>query len=229
MTDSGKQISIVGRLGVFPLVRLTLPSRRIFAFLALYADPVSRVIAADHLWADQPEAQARANLRRALWQSPPGWVVSSSDELHLDASVDLPLARRIAARVLDGGELTLTEISILSNDLLPGWHEEWVIAAQDAFHLLRVQALEAACLTMSTIGHHALATQAGTAALAAEPLRESAAAALIRAHLLEGNRYAADRRFHDFGRTLYAELGVAPNPALVAAIARVDENTIPSD
>jgi DNA-binding SARP family transcriptional activator len=224
MADPSKHIAIVGRLGVFPPVRLTLPARRILAFLALHTEPVSRVIASSLLWTDQPDVQARANLRRALWQCPPGWVVASGDELHVDALVDLPGARRLAARALDGGELSLDEISVLSEDLLPGWHEDWVLAPQEAFHLLRVQALESACLTMSTAGHHALATQAGTAALAAEPLRESAAAALIRAHLCEGNRYAANQRFHDFCRTLYAELGVAPNPALVAAFTSADRD-----
>lgn len=218
MAGYQRQISIVGRLGIFPPTRLTLPSRRILAFLALHGRPVSRSLAADRLWPDQPESQARASLRRALWQSPPSWVVTVDDQLELDAAVDLPGAHRAAARALAGGELTLDEIEMLSEDLLPGWHEEWALTAQDSFHLLRVQALETACTTMATAGHYALATQAGTAALAAEPLRESAAAALIRAHLLEGNRYAAARRFRDFCRALHAELGVAPNPGLVAVL-----------
>lgn len=218
MTDTRRHISIVGRLGVSPLVSLTLPARRILVFLALHSDSVSRGVAAGELWPDQPEAHARANLRRALWQSPPGWVLSSADDLMIDAVVDLPVARGIAVRALDGSALTLAEIELLSVDLLPGWHEEWVVSAQETFHLLRVQALEAACLSMATAGQHALATQAGMAALTAEPLRESAAAALIRAHLLEGNRYAAARRFHDFCRVLHSELGVAPNAALVAAL-----------
>jgi hypothetical protein len=41
--------------------------------------------------------------------------------------------------------------------------------------VLPVQALEATCRTMALSGQHALATQAGAAAIAAEPLRESAA------------------------------------------------------
>ena len=218
MAESTRRISIVGRLGVFPSTRLTLPARRILTFLALHDDPVSRGVAAGRLWPDQPDLAARANLRRALWQSPPGWVSSFADDLSIEAQVDLPDARRVAARALDSGELTLREITMLSEDLLPGWHEEWVLAAQDAFHLLRVQALESACITMTNAGHHALATQAGVAALAAEPLRESAAAALIRAHIIEGNRYAAARRFQDFASLLQRELGVAPNASVMAAL-----------
>ncbi len=218
MTRPNRRVSIVGRLGVFPAVRLSLPSRRLFAYLALHHQSASRGVAAAALWTDLPEAQARTNLRRALWQSPAGWVVATGDELELCATVDLEHAHATALKALEGGHLNLAEIELLSEDILPGWYEDWVLPAQDAFHLLRVQALEAACVTMTEAGMYALATQAGTAALAGDPLRESAAAALIAAHLREGNRYAASRRFSDFERTLQLELGVRPDPALAAAV-----------
>jgi DNA-binding SARP family transcriptional activator len=218
VTRPGRRVSIVGRLGVFPAAHLSLPSRRLFAYLALHHQEVSRGIAAAALWTDLPESQGRTNLRRALWQSPPGWINASGDELELCATVDVQHARATALRALEGGHLTFAEIELLSEDILPGWYEDWVIPAQDAFHLLRVQALEAACVTMTEAGLYALATQAGTAALAGDPLRESAVAALIAAHLREGNRYAASRRFTDFERTLNVELGVRPSPALRAAV-----------
>ena len=55
-------------------------------------------------------------------------------------------------------------------------------AGQDAFRLLRVQALEAACRTMAASGNYALATQAGAAAIAAEPLRNPLPKHCITAH-----------------------------------------------
>lgn len=219
MAHSNRWLSIVGGLGVFPAVRLSLPSRRLFAFLALQGEPVSRARAAGNLWPDMPESHSRANLRRATWQSPSEWIAADGDTLELLAEVDFPAARASATRAIGGGVLSLDDITRLSHDLLPGWNEEWVFPHQDAFRLLRVQALEAACRTMAARGLFALATQAGTAALAAEPLRESAAAALIYAHLSEGNRYAAACRFRDFSRSLHDELGVHPDPSLTAAVA----------
>ncbi len=115
--------------------------------------------------------------------------------------------------------MNLFEIGQLSSDLLPGWNEEWVLPIQDTFRLLRVQALEAACRTMAISGKHALATQAGQAALAAEPLRESAAAALIDAYLKEFNRDRARQCYKSFAKRLQDELGVAPQPALQARLA----------
>lgn len=218
MTEPTRRVSVVGGLGVFPPARLSLPSRRLLAFLAVHGTVASRSLVAGTLWADVPEAQARANLRRAIWQTPAEWIRAEGDELRLDAEVDLARIHAAACAAIDGGTLTMDEIERLSVDLLPGWNEEWVIPAQASFHLLRVQALEAACVTMTERGMHALATQAGTAALAADPLRESAAYALIRAHLREGNRNAAAVRFRAFARTLEEELGVEPDPRLARAV-----------
>lgn len=212
--DGGRLVAIVGGLGVYPMARLPLPARRILAYLALRVRPVLRSVAAAELWPDVSDGTGRANLRRALWQLPRGWVEPVGDELVLAARSDLDRARRAAARAIAGEALTLEEIELLSNDILPGWHEEWVLPEYEAFHLLRVQALEAACRTMAMSGNHALATQAGAAAIAAEPLRESAAEALIDAHLAQRNRYEAVLCFRLLAQRLDRELGVTPDAAL---------------
>ena len=74
---------------------------------------------------------------------------------------------------------------------------------------------------MAAMGSHALATQAGTAALAAEPLRESAAEALIDAHLAQRNRYEAARCFRGLADRLREELGVLPDPALTRRLSSI--------
>jgi DNA-binding SARP family transcriptional activator len=127
-------------------------------------------------------------------------------------------ARETAARAIDGCRLTFDEIDTLGRDVLPDWHEDWVIAAHEEFRLLRVQALEAACRTLSAQANHALAVQAGAAAMFAEPLRESATAALIDAHLAQHNRFEALRCFRALETRLRDELGVAPEPELAARI-----------
>jgi DNA-binding SARP family transcriptional activator len=214
-------VAIVGRLGVFPTTRLSLPGRRILAYMALQGQPVTRSLAAAELWPDVPDEAGRANLRRALWHLPRGWVTTEGDELVLCAQSDLTRARDVAARALAGEPINLEEINLLSRDILPGWHEEWVLAAHESFRLLRVQALEAACRTMALAGAHALATQAGTAAITAEPLRESAAEALIHAHLAQRNRFEALQCFRLLTVRLREELGVEPTPELAALVAKL--------
>lgn len=216
-----RRVAIVGRLGVWPMVRLSLPARRLIAYLALCGEPVSRAVASADLWPDSPEETGRANLRRALWHLPQGWVSALGDELVINAEADLAGARRIAARALAGDPLTLPDIELLSSDILPGWHEEWLMPAQDSFRLLRVQALEAACRTLVDRGSLPLAIQAGAAALAAEPLCESAAEALIEAHLAQRNRFQAVQCYRSLARRLRSELGVAPDPVLAERLARI--------
>jgi DNA-binding SARP family transcriptional activator len=221
VSNTRNRIAILGRLGVFPMVRLSLAGRRILAYLALRGEPVIRIAAASELWPDLPEEMGRANLRRALWQLPRGWVDAIADELFLQARTDICQAQQIAARALAGESLNFEEIGMLSSDILPGWNEEWVLPPHEAFHLLRVQALEAACRTMAGTGDLALATQAGAAALAAEPLRESAAEALIHAHLAQRNRVEAMQCFRSLEKRLKMELGVAPDPALARRVESI--------
>ena len=221
MVSAKRMVAILGRLGVHPMVRLSLPARRLIAYLALRGQPVSRAVASAELWPDTPENVGRGNLRRALWHLPQGWAQAIGDELFLDAVCDLAEAHAAAARALAGEPLSFDEINLLSNDILPGWHEEWVLPAHEAFRLLRVQALEAACRTMAVNGSLALATHAGSAALAAEPLRESAAEALIEAHLAQRNRYQAVLCFRTLAERLDCELGVEPDPVLAERVVAI--------
>lgn len=216
---SRRRVTVLGHLGLHPDTVAPHPGRRLLAFLAVHDEPVTRPLAAGRLWPDVPEPHARANLRRALCQVPPGWVMALDGEIGIDASVDLATARALATRCLCGNAVDLREVTTLSQDVLPGWHEDWALSARESFHMLRVQALEAACRTMARTGEHTLAVLAGAAAVAAEPLCESAAEALIEAHLQQGNRYAALHCFRALARELETELGVSPDPGLAARIA----------
>lgn len=214
MSFGDRKISVIGRLGVFPMVRLSLPARRLLACLAVRGGAITRQVAADLLWPDVSEECGRASLRRSLWQVHRGWVNSVDGELVLDAECDLPRARECAVAAISGRPLAFDEIDLLASDLLPGWHDEWAIEASEEFRTLRVQALEAACRTFVAHGNLPLAIQAGAAAVAAEPLRESASEVLIEAHLAQHNRYEALRCYKALARRLGEELGVAPMEAL---------------
>jgi hypothetical protein len=91
-------------------VRLSLPSRRLLAFLAVHGTEVTRSLVAGALWAELPESQARANLRRAFWQTPQGWVAAQGDVLRLDAEVDLPRLHAVACAAIEGAALTMDDI-----------------------------------------------------------------------------------------------------------------------
>lgn len=213
------KVVVIGRLAVSPPARLSLPARRLVALLAIHGGQLSRTAAADSLWPDHPEETGRANLRRALWQAPRRWIAASDDQLTFDADCDLAHARRAAARAIEAAPVTFDEIDLFTADVLPGWHEDWAIAAQEEYRMLRVQALECACRTLLSHGNFPLAIKAGAAAVAAEPLRESASEALIDVHLAQSNRFEAVRCYRALARRLHEDLGVDPMPGLTRKMA----------
>jgi DNA-binding SARP family transcriptional activator len=214
MGNAKRKVAVIGSLGISPMCRIAIPARKLLAYLAIKNRRVLRSSVANSMWPDNPEAVGRANLRRAIWLLPPGWIICEADEIELDADIDYDAAKKAAQRAIEGQEVSMSDIELLSEDLLPGWHDEWLILAQDSFRLKRVQALETACVTMVKAGHFALAIQAGAAALSAEPLRESAAEALINAHLAQRNRHEAALCFTTFAARLKNELGVQPDATL---------------
>jgi DNA-binding SARP family transcriptional activator len=220
-TGVRRRVGVLGSLGIYPADRLSGASRRVMAHLAVRGPQQLRTVVSSELWPDVPENRARANLRRALWQLPVGWVAVDGPDLVIDASVDLTDATLAAERAVAGEAIGRDEVELLARDLLPGWYDDWIVGAQQRFHLMRVQALEATCRTTARCGDLTLATHAGLAAVTAEPLRESAVQALIEAHLQEGNRFEAVRRYRAYEQLLGTELGIVPSAPLADLVASV--------
>ena len=213
-------------LGCFEIVRgkvrhqVPLPAQRLVALLALHGE-AGRSQAAGILWPEFEHAHALANLRTALWRLrslDPGIVRSSGSGLQSDprATTDLREGEALAHRILRG-HVPLREArlasALLSDDLLPGWDDEWLVFDRERFRDLRVHALERLCDQLSDSGEYAEAVQCGLLAVQGEPLRESSHRALMRAHLAEGNRARALQLFNRLEHQLEVELQVPPSQA----------------
>jgi DNA-binding SARP family transcriptional activator len=203
-------------------VAVSRSGQRLLALLALQARPLERLWVAGTLWLDTTEERAGASLRSALWRlpQPHGAAVVQATPTHLrlarDLAVDVhELAGRAkgldAQAVPDDGAL---DPSALSKDLLPDWYEDWVVLERERFRQLRLHALEALCRRLTEAGRFGAAVQAGLAAVAGEPLRESAHRTLIHAHLAEGNPGEAVRQYHLYRRLLAGELAIEPSAAI---------------
>jgi DNA-binding SARP family transcriptional activator len=213
-----RQVGVLGGLGVRPAHRLPGVGRRVLAYLAVRGPVVMRTLMSMELWPDLSESRGRANLRRALWQLPPGWVSANGGDLRLEAEVDLDQAREAVAQAVATGQLRDGQLDLLTRDLLPGWYDEWLVADQDQFHLSRIQALEAVSRAACAAGDHALATRSGLAAVCAEPLRESSVTVLVEAHLGERNLFEAVRRYESYAALLGREMDAEPGPQLAALL-----------
>jgi DNA-binding SARP family transcriptional activator len=203
-----------------------LPSnvQRVVAFLALAGTPLRRSYVAGTLWPETAEERAAASLRSVLWRigrAGRGIVDATSSEIMLVEGVRVDLHETIRdVRIYLRGSADRSTLGLsvqsLVNDLLPGWYDEWVVMERERFRELRLHALEALCEQYSAAGRSAEAVEAGVAAVAGEPLRESAHRALICAYLAEGNPGKAWRQYQGFRQLLFDELGAEPTDRMTA-------------
>ena len=215
-------------LGGFQLVqqrtRVTVPgaAERLLAFLAFAGNGMQRGLIAGVLWPNTSERRAFGNLRSTLSRLGPGRPAVVADPLTVqladDVAVDVRDARGLALRLLtphpDSADLSPAAVEVLSEQLLPGWYDEWVLEEAEEWRQLRLHALEALAGHLRRAGRFGEAAVAAGACVRAEPRRESAHAALVSVHLAEGNDVEALRQLERFRKLLRAELGLDPSPRL---------------
>ena len=224
----GFEVTVHGRP-----VTLRSGASRLLALLALSPDGISRTRAAALLHPRAPERTAarnlrsslsrlRAALRDALRDALPGALPDAlPDAVEVEGgrlrlaegvSVDVrayeALARAVAAGDVpeEGG----IDVRDFTDELLPGWHDDWVVGERDRLYELGQHAIE------GYVGHEAAerrfteAIDAILVALAREPFRESAMLVLLETVLAQGNQVKAAMRYLDFRSRLRAKMGVEP-------------------
>jgi DNA-binding SARP family transcriptional activator len=200
------------------IVALPMAARRLLSFLALHEKPLLRVYVAGSLWPESEERHAAGSLRSALFKlGRPAFafVQLSSGRVELSSEMNVDVRDRIALchRLLDHSLTFVPDDADdvrLSEDVLPDWSDDWLIVEREHFRQLRLHALESLSERLTVLGRFPQAVAAGLAAVAAEPLRESAHRALIKAHVAEGNPGEAVRQYRFFRHLLHEELGVEP-------------------
>ena len=218
-------------------VLLPANGRRVLACLALAGPAMRRDALAGRVWTWSSQARAQANLRNALWRIrrvDRRVVEADHDEVRLggDVAVDLRASTEHARELIErptacaaaAGD-TAVRAGLLEADILPDWDDDWVLLERERHRQLRIHGLEALSRWLAEEGRFAQAVDAAYAAITAEPLRESAHAALISAYLAEGNRAEAARQFAAYERLVGDELGLPPSPRIAALLDPVTGGT----
>ncbi len=210
-------------------VDLPLGMQRLIAFLALRG-PAHRCVVAGTLWPEVPESQALASLRTGMWRMNrllPGSIVhdgvciATPRTMAIDSRDQEQLATRLLRGGVDDPRWIAARLDVLwPVELLPGWYDDWVAFERERLSQLRLHALEHTALVMARGDHLVEALQLALEAVRAEPLRETANAALMEVYLAEGNVIDAVHQFHLFRRLLHRELGVEPSPSLRRRLSR---------
>ncbi|MEU8243896.1 BTAD domain-containing putative transcriptional regulator [Actinoplanes missouriensis] len=210
--------------------------QRLIALLALRRRPVRRAVIAGTLWPDKTESRASANLRSILWRmngtDTPGVVVCCGSSLGLQPGlgVDVVTLEEAGWALLDGSLAAATSLGFerLSQELLPGWYEDWVIVERERLGQLQIRFLEALVDTLRRSGKFARAIDYAMRLVATDPLRERSQLALIHALVDEGSwgraRWQADQ-YRDLLRETFgpraAESFAAEHAALLPFDSRV--------
>jgi DNA-binding SARP family transcriptional activator len=203
------------------VISLPLSAQRLVAYLAIHGRPLSREHVSGTLWGEFSSGRSAANLRGAIWRANRSGhpLVQGREQLHLNDEVQVDLRDFLAkARALlhdtpsSDAPATANDFGEMwtSGDLLPDWYDEWLTPEREQLHQLRLQALEALCRRLTAASKFGEAVSAGLAAVAADPLRESAHRAVIEAHLAQGNVADAVHQYRTYRALLGDELGLAP-------------------
>jgi DNA-binding SARP family transcriptional activator len=170
-----------------------------------------------------------ANLRSVIWRvRGSGHDIVAGDDgqlsLRRNVVVDTRELRRTAFGILEAGDTADPvgfEALVRADEILPDWSDEWVLVDRERYHQLRLHALERLCGQLAASGRFGLAVEACLAALAAEPLRESAQRQLIEVYLSEGNRADALRQYTSYQRVIREEVGVEPSREISDLVSRL--------
>lgn len=212
-------------------VQAPAAAQHLVAFLALHPRPLTRAYVAGSLWLDKSDDRASSNLRSALWRTHGfGERLIRASRTHLqlaaDMYVDVAEVDAVARRMLvdrpdppAGRPATLADSRLFRGELLPDWYDEWVVIERERLRQVCLHALEQLSTAWLRRGRIALAVDAGVAAVAAEPLRESAHQVLIDAHLAAGNAAEAIRQYGHYRRLLREALQLEPSAGLTRRVA----------
>jgi DNA-binding SARP family transcriptional activator len=235
-TGAGNRLQLLGEFRLTVAggdVLLPHASQRLVAYVALAAGrSVSRRCAIATLWPDSPQAQARSALRSTLWRIrrlAPGLITGDGERLLLaplpvDADALRDAIRAALSSPGQSGPATLATLTDAA-ELLVGWDDDWVEVERARMREIRLEALELLAADLTRRGLVGQAIEAGLAAVADEPFRESAHRVLIEAYVRKGNAAAAIDRYRRFRRALRRELGVLPSEELADRIRRLVQAT----
>ena len=208
-------------------VRLPAAAPRLVALAALHRAPVSRPRLAESLWPHLDRQGAIASLRSTLSRlraATPQLIAPGAGEVTIaeGVSVDVWEREELVVQVIEGGDRGARSDAIIDQliiELLPGWHDDWVMFERDRLREISMHAIEAQAAALADDRQFACAIAAVYEAIRLDPLRESAVRTLVEIHLAEGNRAQAVRCYLEFRHRLAAALGVDPSDEMQSLVA----------
>ena len=221
-----------------PISLKTSSYQALLAYLVTHAAQLhSRKSLALKFWPDSTEAQALTNLRKALHTVrhalPDGDCFLDVTRRTVQWRPDAPCSVDVwefETAVTQSQQTNFTEeqqafleeaISAYQGDFLPGFYEDWVLAARETYRAHYLSALDRLLLLHEGERRYMEAITLAKKLLREDPLHEAAYRRLMRLQSLAGNVAGALRTYHTCSSHLKRELGVDPSPATQEAYERL--------
>jgi DNA-binding SARP family transcriptional activator len=210
--------------------------RKNVALLVYLARSPRRTRSREHLigllWADKPETSARHSLREAVHvlrrcAGETGIEVAGEQVRLAERAVELDVDRLafLAARSDWAGAATLVTGEFLEGFSVPEApaFDDWLGTERAEWRRRSVEVLLRLAQELARAGHQADAVAQARRALGLDPHSEAAAAAVIHALALAGERSAALETYRTFEGRLVSEIGAPAGESLRKLAARVKE------
>ncbi len=219
-------------------------SQALLFYLALSGSPQSRLALAGLLWPDKSDAEARMNLRQALYQLRqvlPDHIVTTREHAALEPQAPLDVDVTLFEAELNAGlagdvPALHTAADRYSGDFLAGFYvddaqefEEWLLVERERLRGLALQALHQLANYHADRREIGLALQYTGHLLALEPLREEAHQLMMRLLAWDGQLSAALAHYDRCRELLAAELGVEPSAETTALAAAIRSGQLTPD
>lgn len=221
------------------------------AYLALFPQRShSREELAELFWPDADPEAGRANLRASLLMLrrslepegvPEGSVILANGRQHIALNreriwldvAEFEAALQAAGRVSGGDPAEQTRhreraVALYGGPLLPGVYEPWALTERDRLAEAHLNTLTDLCAHYEQAGDPAKALDYARRAVTADPLSETAHAAVIRLLVASGQYAGARRQYGEVERLLREQLGIEPSAATRALLLRTPAEANPA-
>lgn len=215
-----------------PVAGISTPRlQSLLAYLVLHRNaPQPRRHLAFLFWPDAAEAQARNNLRQALYAlraalpNPDDFLYADTNVLQWrpDALFTLDVAEfeqvrageevNTASTDGDAGRAALERaVSVYTADLLPSCFDEWITPVRERLHQRQLRMLDQLITILERTGDYVAASGFARRMIQHDTLNEEAYRRLMTVLALKGDRTGALRAYHACATVLQRELGIAPS------------------
>ena len=194
----------------------------LIAYLSLLPEAlISRRQLASLFWPDSRPSQARANLRKLIFDlrhAHPGvdrWLETSGSMLHWQEDITLTLDVKTFENAIEQAQNTSqleTALELYRGELLPGNFDDWVLLERQRLEGLYVQTMEKLIQELEGQRDYSLAIHYAQRLINIAPMEENNYRQLMRLCALNGDRAGLVSAFNLCASVLQRELDIQPSP-----------------